>query len=66
MSPKKKYTFFITDELDKALKALKKRDGIPEAEAVRRALTAFLTEKGALEKREIKSASRRARTPRKA
>lgn len=48
MSPKKRYTFYITEELDRALKALKQRDGMPEAEALRRGLTAFLIEKGVL------------------
>jgi predicted DNA-binding protein len=66
MSRKKKYTFFITDELDEALKALKERDGIAEAEAVRRALTAYLAEKGVLEKRDTQAASRRGGTRRKA
>jgi hypothetical protein len=45
---KKRYTFFITEELDRALKALKARDGMPEAEALRRGLTAFLVQKGIL------------------
>lgn len=81
MSPKKRYTFYITEELDQALKALKKRDGMPEAEALRRGLTAFLVEKGVLvpaatqltpqEKggtsaRRHKAASRRGGTRRKA
>jgi hypothetical protein len=81
MSPKRRYTFYITDELDAALKALKERDGIPEAETLRRALTAYLAEQGILEApssrpavrergerraRASQSASRRARTHRKA
>jgi hypothetical protein len=80
MSPKKRYTFYITDELDQALKALKERDGMPEAEALRRGLTAFLVEKGVLvpgatqvassqkgaAARGPKAASRRAGTRRKA
>jgi hypothetical protein len=48
MASKKRYTFFITDELDQGLKALKQRDGMPEAEALRRGLAAFLIEKGVL------------------
>jgi Ribbon-helix-helix domain len=81
MSPKRRYTFYITEELDAALKALKQRDGIPEAEALRRALAAYLEQQGVLgspaaraainergEKgpRAMQSASRRARTHRKA
>jgi hypothetical protein len=46
MSVKKRYTFFITDELDAGLKALKERDGMPEAEAVRRALAAVPQREG--------------------
>jgi hypothetical protein len=48
MALKKRYTFFITEELDRGLKALKQRDGMPEAEALRRGLTAFLVAKGVL------------------
>jgi hypothetical protein len=66
MSRKKKYTFFITEELDAALKLLKERDGIAEAEAIRRALTAFLAEKGVFEKRNSQAAPRRGGTRRKA
>jgi hypothetical protein len=47
-SHKKRYTFFITEELDQGLKALKERDGMPEAEALRRGLAAFLIQKGVL------------------
>lgn len=43
---KKRYTFFITSELETGLKALKGRDGIPEGEAVRRALAAYLEAEG--------------------
>ena len=46
MSPKKRYTFFIDDELDAGLKSLKERDGIAEAEAIRRAIGEFLKRKG--------------------
>jgi hypothetical protein len=66
MSPKKKYTFYISEELDQALKALKARDGISEAEAIRRALTGFLAEKGVLARTANQAALRRGRTRRKA
>jgi hypothetical protein len=42
----KRYTFFISEELDAGLKALKRRDGVPEAESVRRALGDYLRKKG--------------------
>ena len=48
MSPRTRYSFFLDDELAKGLKALKARDGISEAETVRRALAAYLAEKGVL------------------
>jgi hypothetical protein len=43
LSVRKRYTFFIDDEIATGLKALKERDGIPESEAVRRAIAEFLT-----------------------
>ncbi len=46
MTPRKPYSFFIDEELDVGLKALKRRDGMPEAEAVRRAIAEFLKRKG--------------------
>jgi hypothetical protein len=64
MSPKKAYTFQISDELNEALKALKARDGIGEGEAIRRALTEFLERKGVLGA--SKAAPRRGGTRRKA
>ena len=48
MSPRMRYSFFLDDELAEGLKALKARDGISEAEAVRRALAAYLTQRGVL------------------
>ena len=46
MTPRKRYSFFIDEELEAGLKALKRRDGMPEAEALRRALAEFLKRKG--------------------
>ena len=46
MSPKKRYTFFIDDELDAGLKALKERDGIAAGESIRRAIGELLKRKG--------------------
>lgn len=65
MAAKKRCAFFITEELDRALKQLKERDGIAASEAIRRALIAYLTEKGVLNPSQ-KSAPRRASTRRKA
>ena len=46
MSPKKRYTFLIDEDLAGALKALKARDGAPEGEIIRRALADYLRGKG--------------------
>ncbi len=44
----KPYAFLIDPVLARALKRLKKRDGIPEGEAIRRALAKFLTAEGVM------------------
>jgi hypothetical protein len=46
MTPRKRYSFFIDAELDEGLKALKRRDGTPEAEAIRRAVAEYLAKRG--------------------
>ncbi len=67
MDRKKRYSFYITEELDAALKALKERDGIAEAEAIRRALAAYLVDRGVLSSGSTReAANRRAGTRRKA
>jgi hypothetical protein len=42
-----RHAFFITPEHAAGLKALKERDGTPESETIRRALTEYLQRKGA-------------------
>jgi predicted DNA-binding protein len=42
---KRRYSFFISDDLYEGLKALKKREGVPEAESIRRALGEYLRKK---------------------
>ena len=44
----RRFCFYISTELDAGLKALKAQYGTPDAETIRRALTAYLTEKGVL------------------
>lgn len=68
MSPiKTRITFHITAEQKAGLEELKARDGIPEGEAVRRALDAFLDGKGIdVAKASQETARRRAGTRRKA
>ena len=45
MPVKRRYSFFISDELYEGLKALKEREGVPEAESIRRALDEYLAKK---------------------
>jgi predicted DNA-binding protein len=56
---KTRTSFYIGEDLQRGLEALKERDGMPAAEAIRRAIAAFLEEK------DIKVASR-AKSPRRA
>jgi hypothetical protein len=44
--PRRRTSYFLDEALKAGLRALKDRDGIPEAEAVRRAVAAFLKERG--------------------
>jgi len=46
MSPRKRTSVFLDPELLDGLKALKARDGTPEAEAIRRALAEYLERRG--------------------
>jgi hypothetical protein len=39
-------SFYISEDLQRGLEALKERDGMPAAEAIRRAIAAYLAEKG--------------------
>jgi hypothetical protein len=48
MTPTRLYNFRIDNDLDTALKALKARDGLPESEAIRRALREYLTQRRVL------------------
>ena len=46
MPVKRRISFFLSDHLCEGLKALKERDGVPEAESMRRAIGEYLTNKG--------------------
>lgn len=46
LPPRTRTSFFLPVGLKDGLAALKDRDGVPESESVRRALTAYLTAKG--------------------
>src|SRR5688500_7859395 len=63
---RKRTSLWLDSGLSEGLKALKTRDGIPEAEAVRRAVAQYLRERGIEPTTETKAAPRRAVTRRKA
>lgn len=54
----RRLAFFISDDLDAGLKALKHEHGTPEAETIRRALAAYLAEKGVLKQKPEKARKR--------
>ena len=66
MSPRTRTSLFLDEHLKAGLRALKARDGMPEAEAVRRAVADFLKGKGIELANAAKTAPRRASTRRKA
>ncbi len=66
MSPLVSTTFRLESELIAALQELKERDGVPATESVRRAIKAWLEQKGVeVEKRSKAQKSSKAKTPRK-
>jgi hypothetical protein len=48
MAPRKLHNFYLDSDLSEGLKAVKDRDGISEAEQVRRAVREWLERKGVL------------------
>ncbi len=42
VSPRRRVSFFLDSDLDAGLKVLKQRVGIPQAEAIRRAIADYL------------------------
>lgn len=63
MTPvQKTFTFSISDELKAGLQTIKERDGISEAEQIRRAIGMWLDSKGVEVKADRKRASTRKRS----
>ena len=60
VTPRNRYTFFIDDDQRLALKAIKERDGIPESEQIRRAVKAWIEQKGVIkaERKRVRARSR--------
>lgn len=48
MTPRARYTFFIDADQRAALAAIKDRDGISESEQIRRAIKAWIEQKGVI------------------
>jgi hypothetical protein len=61
MTPRKRYSFWIDDEQVEGLKAIKERDGVLESEQIRRAINAWLEQRGVTVKTERKRAVTRKR-----
>ncbi len=55
----RRVSFFISEQLEAGLKALKEEHGTPEAESIRRAITAYLKDKGVLKTAKSKRKTRR-------
>ena len=64
MSPRhrKLYSFWIDPEQAVGLKTVKERDGVPESEQIRRAIQAWITQKGDSQKSDRKRAGTRKRS----
>jgi len=62
VTPRNRYTFFIDDDQRSQLTAIKERDGISESEQIRRAIKAWIEQKGAAQKPERKRAATRKRS----
>lgn len=58
----RRLSFFISDDLDAGLKALKLQHGTPEAETIRRALAAYLAAKGVLKPASSKGGGKKKRS----
>ena len=58
MTARNRYTFYIDAEQRAALAAIKERDGISESEQIRRAIKAWIEQKGVSVKPERKQPSK--------
>ena len=54
MTPRTRHNFFIDDDQMERLREVKERDGVPVAEQIRRAIDAWLEQKGVLKKKPTK------------
>jgi hypothetical protein len=59
VTPRKLYNFYIDPDLAAGLKVLKKRDGVPEGEQVRRAVRTWLQRKGIIKAERLRARTRK-------
>jgi hypothetical protein len=59
MATRKLYNFYIDPNLAAGLKVVKARDGVPEAESIRRALAEYLEKKGAMKAERQRAVTRK-------
>jgi hypothetical protein len=62
MTPKKTFTFAISEELKAGLTEVRERDGIAEAEQIRRGIAMWLESKGVVKRTERKRVAPRKRS----
>ncbi len=63
MTPRRRYNFFLDDELREGLQLISERDGVLESEQIRRAIRMWLESKGVrVKKTERKRPSTRKRS----
>jgi hypothetical protein len=62
VTPRTRYNFWIDEEQRNGLRTVKERDGVLESEQIRRAIDAWLKEKGVTKKSDRKRASTRKRS----
>lgn len=61
VSPRRRYNFWIEDEQREGLRLIRERDGVLESEQIRRAIDAWLIERGVKKKTGRKRAGTRKR-----
>lgn len=59
MTSRKLTTFYIDLDLSEALKTVKERDGVPEAEQIRRAVREWFEKRGMLKAERKRAATRK-------
>lgn len=66
MSPSRPTSVRIDEDILEGLRMVHERDGVPQTEQIRRALRAWLTERGVMDAPQTKTARKRAATRKRA